>query len=374
MRLLANKKFQILVYTILFCVAAYQRVIVFSDTGKDINAYQQSAVDLLEGRNPYTRTIASYENKDDPGDHGFAYLPMFLYIYAFCYLLMLKFGWLLPYLQKIPVLLGDLGVGLLMINIIKNKRFGTSEVGMFVFSVVSLLTWFFNPYFYLKQNYVYSDPLPVFFMLAALFYLEKDDVLAGSLFALSIALKTFPVLLLPLFFIKSKNKLTFLAAAGIVGLIVSSPFLFNIDDFATYIRGSLLVHSDRIVQGRPFLFFISYFYDIELFRIISFKTYTALASFGGWLLIVLFYYKKIITNKYLLAALAFVPFYLFTPVLNRTYLLWFLPLLLVGVYQGTSSKSKEVGFILSAFIAAGFWGFYFFYLLIWKDGFHIWHP
>jgi len=340
-------------------VALVQRLQFFNQTGKDESAYERAVTDFIEGKNPYKWTIESYQNPDDPGNHGFAYLPGLLYIDWFLFLTRLATKIPFTFLQKFPVLLADMGVGFLLLKELYKKSYTAAVFG--------LLIWFFNPYFYFKNNYVYTDPLPIFFMLLALYKLGKDDVLAGTFFGAAVALKTFPLILFPVFLIASKERFKFLLAGAIIGIAISLPFL---RDLRTYLQGALFIHGERFIQGRPFLFFISYFYKIELFQIIPFKVYTYLAAFGGWVVVLLAYLALRLKDKYTLSLLSFSVFYLFTPVLNKTYLMWGIPILILSLFE--LAKKKHVVIYYSGL--AMFWGFYYWYLSIWKDGFHIWRP
>jgi hypothetical protein len=234
----------------------------------------------------------------------------------------------------------------------------------------SLTLWFVAPYIVLKHNYVYVDPIPIFLMFLSLYLLKKDSVLSGASYALSVGVKTFPLVLLPIMILSTKDKKKFLIAGAIVGISFSLPFMTSIDDFMTYLNGAILIHSQRFIQGRPFLFYISYFYKVEFFQIIPFRVYTLLAMFGGWILTTTLYYLKLVKNEYILSLIAFVVFYTFTPVLNRTYLLWFLPIFSVGTYY----IFKKRYMVLYYAATLSFWIFYYYYLIDWKDGFHIWRP
>ena len=173
-----------------------------------------------------------------------------------------------------------------------------------------------------------------------------------------------------IFLFKAKDKKVFLAALIIIGLVFSLPFILSINDLWTYIQGTLLVHSNRFVQGRPFLFYISYFYKIEFFQIIPFKTYSLLASISGWLLVTILYLTNKLRDKYGLALMSFLAFYLFTPVFNRTYFLWFLPVFIISAYKLFENKHKWAFYLtLLVFFAFAGW-----YLVQWEDGFHVWRP
>lgn len=354
--------FQIILAILIIFLAVQKRLQYFHQPGKDIYAYERALSDLISGVNPYKWTIESYSNPDDPGNHGFAYFPGLLYLYAPFYIFHLQTGGAHYVLWKIPVLLADIGVGLLLYHVFRKK-------GLLPLTT-ALLIWFFNPYNYFRSGYTYTDPLAIFFMFLSLILLEKDDVLAGASYGLSIATKTFPYILFPVMLLKAKNKKGFLLAGMLVGLFVSLPFLKSLDDFTTYLNGTIFVHQNRFVQGRPFLFYISYFYKIELFQIIPFKAYTMLASFLGWIVATLVYLFKITKDKYVLALIPFLFFYLFTPVFNRTYFLWFIPIYVTAMYKIFKTKYRFL-FYLSQILFFTFAGWY---LLQWEKGFHIWHP
>jgi hypothetical protein len=330
--------------------------------GKDIYAYERAISDLITGVNPYKWTIESFSNPDDPGNHGFSYFPGMLYLFAPFYILHLQTG--LPYIVfwKLLVVIADVGVGLLLYRLLNKK-------GVLVMTA-ALMLWFFNPYIVFRQGYSHTDTLTIFPMFLSLMLLEKDDILAGAFYGLAIAMKTFPYILFPIMFIKSKNRLGFLLAGMMVGIFVSLPFLKSLQDVFTYLNGTILVHQNRYIQGRPFLFYISYYYDIELFQIIPFKVYTLLASFSGSVVALVLYATKKVRDKYILSLIPFLSFYLFTPVFNRTYFIWFIPIFIMAMFRLFEHKLKPLYYItmLLLFIFAGW------YLAQWKDGFHIWHP
>ena len=363
------------VLCVIFWVATANRIPMFSQVGKDIEAYTDASTDLLEGRNPYERTVQSFNNPDDPGSHGFAYLPTLMYINSIAIILSLLTKIPAVFLQKIPILLADIGVGILLCKLLYHKNYAVLLAALWI--------WFWNPYFYFKQNYVYMDPLPIFFMLAALVTLKKDSVISGTLFATAVSVKTFPIIALPVLLLKSKSPKHFLAAAIITGLAICAPFFY---DIRTFMEGSVLIHGERFIQGRPFLFYISYFYDVELFQIIPFKVYTYLAMFSGPVLSLLLMgvatrlragkAAEMLQDEYILVTITFFCFYLFTPVLNKTYLLWFLPVFLLGMYSFANilQTSKNKALMTFLLISGSFWFFYYSYLIPWRDGFHIWRP
>jgi len=384
MKKLTSKKLVFLIVFTIFVFAIKDRLKYFDQISKDNYAFERAISDLYRGVNPYKWTIESYSNPDDPGNHGYAYLPGLIYIYAFLFMFHLITPIHFKILWKIPVLLGDIGVGLLLIKLFLDKEAKDKYLAL----ILGLLCWFFNPYMYFRGGYTFADPLTVFFMLLSLYYLKKDNVLSGAFFGIAVAIKTFAYLIFPIFVLvlllesisllkKPTNIKKFIAtpfmqfflAGALIGIAISIPFFRSVDDFKTYLAGTIGVHSNRFVQGRPFLYYISYFYKIEFFRIISFKTYTFLATFAGWIVLTILYLLKWIKNRYAMAIIPFLSFYLFTPVLNRTYLVWFIPFLILGAYD-LFKKHKWAYYVT----LISFWSFYSWYLVQWQDGFHIWHP
>jgi len=261
------KYIKITVVAVTFLIAVLLRLEFFSGSGKDVYAYEKSVEDLLTGVNPYKWTVESYSNADDPGNHGYAYLPLLLYLNSFFYIV--------SKLSGISFTFKQTSHGIILVKLLYRKNYWAL--------LGALLFWFWNPYFYMKNNYVYTDPLPVFLSLLALYYLEKDDVLAGVFLALAVAAKPYSLVFLPLFLLKAHKPLKLMASSALVGLALSIPFFRSWDDFMTYLNGAVFVHGERFVQGRPFLFFISYYGKVELVQIIPIKFYVYASILSAWL-------------------------------------------------------------------------------------------
>jgi len=350
---------------ILLLLGLYNRLADFGELGKDSQTYVTAITTFFEGGNPYEHTIKSYENKDDIGGHGYAYFPGFLYLFGGLYMLALKLGLDYDILWKGSVLIFDLGTAILLFKELKKIDLTVAYFGVIV--------WLFNPYLTVSYtNYNLVDPIPIFFIVLALQQLKKDDVLAGLFFTLSVVFKPFGLIFLPLFLLESRNWRVFVLACGIVFIAISLPFLTGFSSLSTYLQGSLFVHSNRVLQGRPVLFYLSYYLKIELFQVIPLAFYNFMATYFGWFLIVVAYILGKVRNKYFLASLSATNFLLFTPVLNRTYLLWFLPLFIIAFLHLAKRYSKKI--VLYYIPVAVFWLTCFWYLNQWRDGFHVWHP
>ncbi len=358
---------RILIFS-LFVGAVAFRLPFFNTPGGDLNTYRNAATDLLSGINPYIWTVKSYSDEVSAGHHGFAYLPLILYLNSLAFVLEMSLQVPFYVVAKLPNLIFDLAVGFFLFKYFWNRGNGEKK-SLFPALLVTAL-WLFNPYILLRHDYNYTDAIPVLFTLLALYYLDLDDVASGTFLALSIASKPFAIILLPIFLIKSKNPIKLFSSSAIVGLFLSLPFMRSIKDFTTYLNGAIFVHTDRYVQGRPFLFFISYYLKVELVQIIPLKIYVWCSTILPLLFstIVLFFKRNF--DKYSLALGSLLIFYAFTPVLNRTHMLWALPLVPLAFSKYLNTKKSWV-FYLSLFL---YWGFYYAYMSIWKDGFDIWHP
>jgi hypothetical protein len=327
--------------------------------GGDKKTYVKAISDFIAGRNPYEWTIKTYsDQKEYESDLGYAYLPGFLFLLSPIYAYSIYLN--IPYdlLSKLPVLICDLLIGYLIYKKVAQKNYWAGLFGY--------LIWYLNPYFLLKDSYTHTDQIPTLFMLLSLIYLSKDSVKSGAFFALSVIFKTYSLVLFPIYLLLVKDKKSFILSGLIIFLVFSFPFMKSFQDFYNYIYGSLFVHSARSIQGRPFLFYISYWIDLEFIQVIPVKIYSYLAMFGSWIVILVSYFLFKIKDKYVLGTLAALNFYLFTPVLNRTYLLWFFPLIIFGAFSISLKTKKSIFYFLTGL----YFALYYFYLKQWGLGFH----
>jgi hypothetical protein len=349
----------ILIVLLILCAILY-RLEFLQESGKDFRTYEKAVQTFLSGRNPYINTVQSFTT-DDSGSHGYAYLPGILTLYSALYLFTLTLGWSAAVLWKIPVLLADLLIGVYIYRQLKSK----TVIG----ALFGASTWYFNSYLITEGKYTHTEPLSILFLFLALYYLNRDKVISYTSLGLSIIFKTLPVILLPYVFLKGskKNKKLLITICILLGAVFSIPFLTSFVDFITMLKGSLFVHSRREIQGRPFLFYLSYYYGIELFQIIPLWVYSILSIFGGVVISLVFLILKR-GSVYLVTTLAFLNFYLFTPVFNRTYLLWALPFYIIATFEVFRNKKLAYAFIVF------YWLFFYWYLDQWVDGFHITKP
>jgi hypothetical protein len=337
-------------------------LILLSPTGGDDGTHIEAIQNFLSGVNPYEQTVSSYSHLEEaPSSKGYAYFPAILYVYTILYKISLLFPKnpeLMGVFFRLPGVLANLGVGLFLLQYFYKKN----KLAMFY----SVTFWTFNYFLLARNSLARFDALPVFFLLLALNQQEKNDIKAGIFFSISVLFKTFPVILFPLFMFKSKKPLVFLGIGLLTALLFSFPFITNLTDISTYIQGTLLVHSERFIQGRPFLYYLSYLIHIEFFRVIPFWFYSLGSIVFGWVALCLNRIFNIIKNKYVASLFPFFIFYLLTPVLNRSFLLWWIPVFLIGTFEGLQKKHLPLFY----FITAIFWGLFYWYLAQWDNGFH----
>lgn len=371
LRLLDTSNLLLLFICILIVISTSYRlnIALNSKPGGDLQTHIRAVEELNTGINPYLWTIESFHNDKDPNNKGYAYFPSIMYVNTPLRLLSIQmtnsYSDSITLMSKLYFLPGIIAnVFICMFFIVFYYRINKFAM------LFSLIFWLFNPYFVLKQNLLAYDAITIAFLLWALYFLQKDDVISGVLFAIAFSFKTFPIILLFVFLLKSKSAIKFILSGAFVGLFLSIPFLKSFFDFSTYLKGAFFVHGNRFIQGRPFLFYISYFYKVELFQIIPFKFYSIGSIVFGWISSVLLYFTNLIKNKYALSVFPFIIFYVLTPVLNRTYVVWGIPFFLVGFYNLFGKKYKFLFYGVNVF----YWFFIYWYLGQWKDGFHIWRP
>ena len=150
-------------------------------------------------------------------------------------------------------------------------------------------------------------------------------------------------------------------------LLISAPFLTSKENIDTYIKGTLLVHESRSIQGRPVLSFVTY--NLQDYGINFLQTkYTAIYTYATLAIppsiLIYLIIKDRNSNKFKLTALGFATYYLLTPVLNRTHLLWGLPFILIAIYELLKNKKKYLHLSL-----ASLYIIMTLYLSAWRKGF-----
>jgi len=365
-----KEKILSLIYKILFFLIVVLgialRLLIFDKVGGDYVTYKDAMSSLHLGINPYIYTLESF--KTTGIEHGYAYLPTLLYIQYGIWILDNSIGVIIStvILWKIPVLICDLLILFFIAKEFNKHKINVSEC---ILRLICLATWFINPYLMSRYEYSMYDPIFLLFILLALKNLDNDTFISPLFYSLAVSLKTIPVIVFPLFFLKTTKKLKFIFIGLLVFILISIPFMRSYYDFSTYINGSLFVHSQRALQGKPFLTYISYYLSplrINFFQIKYIKEYAMLSMLLSFIIPVFLYYKGKLKDKYTWTLLSFFIYLLLTPVLSRTHILWIIPWLVIVVYRKFSG-SKRVWVGIGSLLI--FWIFSFMYLYGWNKGF-----
>jgi uncharacterized membrane protein len=293
-------------------------------------------------------------------DHGYAYMPTLLYIMSFMSAMNKWLGTNISWavLWKIPVLLADVGVFILLYRYFYKRSF--------VLAIMAGALWLLNPYLLARYEYTLFDPIQIFFLLLSVTLLGKHDALSGLSFGLAISIKLIPLILFPIMVYFAHRKLRLVLWTGIALVGVSVPFLLDKSDFVNYLNGAVFVHGSRQIQGRPVLSFVSQYssdFGIEFSQNTHYLAYVGLSLISGPIvslyLMLMRHYKSI----YALCFISFCCYYLFTPILNRTHLLWFVPFMLIGLYEITKGRTGAyLTIVLTIYLSL------YLYLLPWSGG------
>lgn len=345
---------------LIFVLGVIFRIGMFDQEGGDQLTYKKTVLEFANRINPYEYTVQSY--KQHNLKHGYAYMPSLLYVQYFFYQINTFFDLDIPlrHLWKIPVLLSDIGVGLLLLHFSKTRDYMTK--------LLILIFWFFNPHIIFRHEYTLYDPIAIVFLLLSYVFLQKKNSFwVGVFYAMSFSFKTFAIILFPLFFLKAKSKLKFLLGGLLLTIIISVPF---IRDLSTYVNGAFLVHGNRVLQGRPIITFLQYYvfgHVTSLWQAVYTEYFVYLAIAVSWVSGLIIYKKS--KNVFISSMYSFVAYYFFTPVLNRTHILWGLPFILIGLYDYMElRKFPKIVYYLAV---VGLWFVLGVYLYVWNKGFHV---
>lgn len=357
-----TRNFKVLIILAILLAGMYQRYKLLDESGGDLPVIRMAVTDILESKNPYETTVGTFR-KVNPYvaigngiDHGYAYMPTLLYIYTPLYLVHQHFHVPLQRIWKSVTMLAELAVAAYFV-----KKFFVKD---FTILIATLVVWLFNPYIMARNSYTYTDPIGIIFMLMALDRLGKSDIKAGIYFALSVSFKAFPLILLPLFLFKATKKLKFLLSGFITAFVIAIPFMSSLKNFSMFFRGSFLVHSNREVQGRPFIGYIAYLLNLRVYTPVSSAILIYTATFLGWFYTLTTFLRKKEIDIYHISFMCFILFFLFTPVFTRTYILWLIPIYILYLYE----KFKYNRIYFYVFLSI-FYLFFYIYLKVWDQGF-----
>jgi hypothetical protein len=104
------------------------------------------------------------------------------------------------------------------------------------------------------------------------------------------------------------------------------------------------------------------FWD-RLFTDRHYLGYALLSLISGPIISLYLMLRRNYKNIYALCLISICCYYLFTPILNRTHLLWFLPFMLIGPYEMTKGRiGAYLAIVLTIYLSL------YLYLLPWSGG------
>lgn len=339
----ARNKFLLLVVLVfgLYLVLAW-----FVPPVGDMANYRQMGEKILSGNKIYN------------GTNPYPYPPVWIWWEAIsvwiadrCFL---PFGFII----KVPLLLSQLGITVLLWRILKKDK--QKKILLFLLSPVGIFVTVFQGQF---------DTVVLFLILLAFYFYDRRRLFWGSLLVgISIAVKSFPVLLVPFIWLWLKGtrreKTICLAIMLLPVLILLAPFvfqdmasvyhqLFTYSGTSDYGWGSIVRAFYWLVEDKPYL-------DVPgLNTAIGWSKLVFVAGLAGlWL-----YFRQKQSSFVLTKAvvLVFGWFYLVYGGVASQYLLWTLPFLIIFDW------SKALSYTFFATMAlVGYYGFFLPNLLVWN--------
>jgi Gpi18-like mannosyltransferase len=326
----------------------------FTAHPSDIGYWEEFGKALLtEHSNPYT---------------GFVYPPPWIIIVGAMYSLYLNFPseFFLYLALKIPIIIGDLLMGLVLHNVVEELS-GSSKLAN-----SALVLFLLNPYvIWISSVWGMFDVLPALCTLLFLrFYLKGDRRSSFLFLGIGVAFKYYPILLLPVLLIyewkKYRKVAPLLYAVFLTGLplaLTSLPFMFLFWEsyFQTLFSTPLMLH-ELWSTPASYLSFIYVLRDAapELFnQLMSNYWWSNVLSYSMFLilysLLLLKLYRedpkstsRFINNGFLLAILVI---FLSSKMLNEQYFLWAVPFMILNFLVFNKGNERLFRILCFAFFA-----------------------
>lgn len=349
-KLLSNNFFLI----VILCLAAILRIIpaIYTPLIADTAGFQEIGRWVLAGKSPYS----------SPAVYAlYPYPPVWMWFAGVSLWLSSVSNLPFQFLIKLPIILGDLIICILIYLLVlqNDKRKAVLSSFLYAINPVSILITGFHGQF---------DTLAILFIIFSIYYYKSKIKLVSPLFlSLAIALKGFPILLVPFFAYyfgrNIKDKIIFSVLTILPVLLIILPFLFvdypsiksglfsysGVTDYGwlSIIREKVWLEKSIIFATLPFVN-----------RLLTFSKLVFLSIYG----LCLFYNFKKIKNPSLplLTALTFCLFLSLYGGISSQYLVWIVPFL---IFINTRA------FILYSLIASlaiiSFYSFFFPQMISW---------
>lgn len=294
----------------------------------DMVSYRMQGEAVLNGQNIYTATA---------GRHP--YPPLWMFVPAGALILESRVGLPFTFWVRLPIIAFDLGIGALLWFLLKRKDEPTTALR-------NVALYIFNPITLLIVSHGMFDAIPLFFILLAYLWLVQSqapgrNILSAVAIGLGIAIKGFPVLVLPAFVLKQagwRRRIVY-GIVAFLPLALLLPFIFTSGHGAVervFARVGVSDHGYGLLlqtlanQGHPRLQ-----HWLAVFRARGSLLVLAGVLIGMWAA-----RRKSLAE---LIVLGFGLCYVLSVGIASQYLLWILPFLILGndkraaVYSGFST-------------------------------------
>jgi hypothetical protein len=292
----------------------------------DMESYRLVAKEMLAGAPLYSDPLLKVR---------YPYLPPWALVVVSMEWLSRASGLAESFCLRLPALLGDLGVVALLFRILRGRE---AEQGCALPALERRSTWASLAYaasplaIIISAGHGQFDSLPLLCLLLAYAAMQKSAGRRAALWlGAGIALKTWPLVLLPLFLKplpQARSRLRFTAWALLPPLLVTLPWLFSTPgELAARVLSytgvrciglNEAVHALSYLLGWPSWVMRAMHQGLSLLLAAAWLTLSALYLWGPW---------RLALEEGL--ALAVLLLYVLAPGISTQYLLWLLPLALL---------------------------------------------
>lgn len=195
-----------------------------------IDSWRMAGRTIAEGGELYGPKNEVYK-MDPKTQFSYNYLPLWGLLAVFLLWLgeLTKLGF--PIFFQMTLFAAELATAVLIYHLLKgaNRKIAVLAGLVYIFNPITLWAGFF---------FHQIDALPVFFMTAAVYWFNREKPWAAAiLLSIATMFKTFPLFLLPLFFLRMKSGHwpAFAALYAVPLLILTAPFVLSLELFRAFL-------------------------------------------------------------------------------------------------------------------------------------------
>ncbi|WP_287588138.1 glycosyltransferase 87 family protein [Candidatus Borrarchaeum sp.] len=275
--------------------------------------------EFLLGKNIYAEELS---RKSIWSTQRYGYPPLHLYLSAALYVISILVNESHLTITQYFLFIIDIMVGLLIYKILNNGRFWNSFFG--------LILWIFNPFVLYNSSHAKYEVIMILFMLLAFAWLDKGKEIEATVFyTISIMIKPIPILMLPLFLYKLKNRIQSIAIGLGIFLILSLPFLITP---LTYFQALTFSQIGRGPAGDQ---------GFGIFAQVHTLYSSIISKISMSIILIIIYTKFREYDLYITSFLVYIATVSFFWVLYKQYFVWFIPFLIIVVFKNLRFK-KEI--------------------------------